>query len=114
MKHSKSLTAVAVLFSALMSAQSTKSIFPLLPPSVSTVPSNGDVNPYGVAFVPKNVIPGGGLQPGDILVSNFNNNQNLQGTGTTIVRIDSGGNATTFFTSTSRALALESNGRHST
>jgi uncharacterized protein (TIGR03118 family) len=57
----------------------------------STVPANGDVNPYGVAFVPKDIKPGGKLQPGDILVSNFNNSDNKQGTGTTIVRI----NATT-------------------
>jgi uncharacterized protein (TIGR03118 family) len=63
----------------------------------STVPANGDQNPYGVAFVPKDIKPGGVLQPGDILVSNFNNAGTkdnpggLQGTGTTIVRI----NATT-------------------
>ncbi len=57
--------------------------------SVSTVPTiNGDVNPYGVAFVPSGFSSGGLLQPGDILVSNFNNSSNLQGTGTTIVLID--------------------------
>ena len=39
----------------------------------STVPSTGDVNPYGVAFVPANFPSGGTLQPGDILVANFNN-----------------------------------------
>lgn len=57
------------------------------PMVVSTVPSNGDVNPYGVAFVPKEFPTGGKLQSGDILVSNYNNSQNLQGTGTTIVDI---------------------------
>ncbi|MGD0040394.1 MAG: hypothetical protein ABSE84_08285 [Isosphaeraceae bacterium] len=58
-----------------------------LPRTVSTVPANGDLNPYGVAFVPS-VFPSGGLlTPGDILVSNFNNSINLQGTGTTIVKI---------------------------
>jgi len=98
------------------SAQSTKSIFPLLPPSVSTVPSNGDVNPYGVAFAPKTLIAGGGLQPGDILVSNFNNSQNLQGTGTTILRVDNTGATSTFFTSSrgqgglSAALGILTNG----
>jgi hypothetical protein len=66
---------------------------------VSTVPSNGDVNPYGVAFVP-NSFPSGTLQPGDILVSNFNNNQNLQGTGTTIVRIPQSGSPSLFFQAT--------------
>jgi len=50
----------------------------------STVPHNGDVNPYGVAVVPQTV---GRLRAGDILVSNFNDRQNLQGTGTTIVQI---------------------------
>src|ERR1700739_1010553 len=42
--------------------------------SVSTIPANGDVNPYGVAFVPDNFQSGTGpLKHGDILVSNFNN-----------------------------------------
>jgi hypothetical protein len=58
--------------------------------SVSTIPPNGDVNPYGVAFVPAGFPTGGALNVNDVLVSNFNNNQNLQGTGTTIVRIRSG------------------------
>jgi hypothetical protein len=91
--------ALVSLTATLATAQNVHSIFPLLPPSVSTIPSNGDVNPYGVAFVPKNLPAGGGLQPGDILVSNFNNAQNLQGTGTTIVRVDKAGNVSTFFTS---------------
>jgi hypothetical protein len=64
---------------------------------VSTVPSNGDVNPYGVAFVPAN-FPGGVLNPGDILVSNFNNNMNLQGTGTTIIRVTPQAATSVFFT----------------
>jgi hypothetical protein len=65
---------------------------------VSTVPPNGDLNPYGVAFVPLNFSSGSGpLQPGDILVSNFNNSMNLQGTGTTIVRIPASGPVSTFF-----------------
>ena len=64
---------------------------------VSTVPPNGDVNPYGVAFVPIG-FPGGMLNPGDVLVSNFNNSQNLQGTGTTIVRVPQQGPLSVFFT----------------
>ena len=65
---------------------------------VSTVPANGDLNPYGVAFVPANFSSGSGpLQPGDILVSNFNNSDNLQGTGTTIVRVPANGPVSTFF-----------------
>jgi hypothetical protein len=55
--------------------------------TVSTVPGNGDVNPYGVAFVPPGFPTGGTINPGDILISNFNNSMNLQGTGTTIVDV---------------------------
>jgi hypothetical protein len=77
----------------------------------STVPSNGDLNPYGVAFVPQNFPRGGSISPGDVLISNFNNTNNVQGTGTTIVQLTlngtvvpsvapgSGGTAVTFFTS---------------
>jgi hypothetical protein len=54
----------------------------------STVPSNGDVNPYGVFEVKRSV---GDLKQGHILVSNFNAVSNLQGTGTTIVDIAPGG-----------------------
>ena len=64
--------------------------------AVSTVPPNGDVNPYGVAFVP-NGFPGNRLNPRDILVSNFNNNANLKGTGTTIIRIQPDGQRPPFF-----------------
>ena len=68
------------------------------PQNISTVPPNGDQNPYGVAFVPHDFKGGGGpLQPGDILVSNFNNSDNKQGTGTTIVRIGADGSFSTFF-----------------
>jgi hypothetical protein len=50
----------------------------------STVPANGDVNPYGMARVTKSQ---GALVRGDVLISNFNNSKNLQGTGTTIVQV---------------------------
>ncbi len=64
----------------------------------STVPPNGDLNPYGVAFVPQGFQSGTGpLRPGQIIVSNFNNNMNLQGTGTTIVRVSSTGQPFVFF-----------------
>jgi hypothetical protein len=65
--------------------------------AVSTIPSNGDLNPYGVAFVPAGFPRNGVLQPGDILVSNFNNSSNLQGTGTTITRVTPSGQTSTFF-----------------
>ena len=64
----------------------------------STVPPNGDLNPYGVAFVPQGFQSGTGpLRPGQILVSNFNNSANLQGTGTTIVRVSASGQPFVFF-----------------
>jgi hypothetical protein len=50
----------------------------------STIPANGDVNPYGVAQVPATQ---GKLVEGNILVSNFNNGSNQQGKGSTIVQI---------------------------
>jgi hypothetical protein len=52
---------------------------------------NGDLNPYGVAFVPEGFPSGGSLKPGDILVSNFNDKGNVQGTGTTIVKLTPNG-----------------------
>jgi hypothetical protein len=59
----------------------------------STVPGNGDVNPYGVAVVPADA---GAEHQGNVLISNFNDRQNLQGTGTTIVQISPGGSVRTF------------------
>jgi hypothetical protein len=56
-------------------------------PANGTVPGTGDLNPYGVAFVPPGFPAGGPLKPGDVLVSNFNNSNNLQGTGTTIINL---------------------------
>jgi hypothetical protein len=54
----------------------------------STVPGNGDVNPYGIVRVEHSV---GKLEAGHILISNFNNMANQQGTGTTIVDVSPGG-----------------------
>jgi hypothetical protein len=65
--------------------------------TLTTVPANGDLNPYGVAFVPFNFPGGGAINPADILVSNFNNSANQQGTGTTIVRIAPDGSESDFF-----------------
>jgi len=97
--------AAAVGFSMLAPAAQAEEAF--LPKAVnsSTIPANGDVNPYGVAFVPAGFPSGGELAPGDVLVSNFNNGDNLQGTGTTIVLqaahgpIAPPGTAVTFFAS---------------
>jgi sugar lactone lactonase YvrE len=63
----------------------------------STVPANGDVNPYGIAFVPTSV---GKLRAGQLLISNFNAKegaaQSGQGTGTTIVQVSTAGKVSLF------------------
>jgi hypothetical protein len=59
----------------------------------STVPPNGDVNPYGVAVVSQSV---GSLVAGDVLVSNFNAKSNVQGTGTTIMQVTPSGTSSVF------------------
>jgi hypothetical protein len=79
-----------LLCSAVLLADDDDNERPFLPGpvrAVSTVPANGDVNPYGVAFVPPGFPTGGAINPGDILISNFNNTMNFQGTGTTIVDV---------------------------
>jgi hypothetical protein len=59
----------------------------------STVPANGDVNPYGLAVVPRST---GALIAGDYLVSNFNARSNDQGTGSTIVELSPAGKLSLF------------------
>ena len=56
-------------------------------------PARGDQNPYGVAVVKRSV---GKLVKGDILVSNFNNAKNQQGTGSSIVQVSPSGHASVF------------------
>ncbi|HEX4040669.1 MAG TPA: hypothetical protein VHY10_03135 [Xanthobacteraceae bacterium] len=48
----------------------------------STVPDNGDLNPYALVVAPTSA---GLIHKDDVLIGNFNNQSNLQGTGTTIV-----------------------------
>jgi hypothetical protein len=48
----------------------------------TTIPDNGDQNPYALLVAP---ISAGKIQKDDVLIDNFNNLSNLQGTGTTIV-----------------------------
>ena len=59
----------------------------------STVPRNGDVNPYGTVVIDQDA---GRLHRGNVLVSNFNNAANQQGTGTTLVQVDPKGTARQF------------------
>lgn len=65
----------------------------------STVPANGDINPYGIVAVPTSV---GKLKAGRMLISNFNAKEGAkesgQGTGTTIVQVSGAGKVSTFAT----------------
>lgn len=58
----------------------------------STVTDNGDLNPYAIVVAP---VSAGRIQKGDVLIDNFNNLSNLQGTGTTIVDYNPATKATT-------------------
>jgi sugar lactone lactonase YvrE len=60
----------------------------------STVTDNGDLNPYAIVVAP---VSAGRIQAGDVLVDNFNNISNLQGTGGTIVDYNPATRKTTLF-----------------
>jgi hypothetical protein len=60
----------------------------------STVPDNGDLNPYAIVVAP---VTAGKLVQGDVLVDNFNSFTNYQGTGTTIVQYRPDTRTTTLF-----------------
>jgi hypothetical protein len=98
---------------SLMAALPAAAVVPFLnslplTPTVmaSTIPANGDVNPYGVAFVPPDFASSTTLSPGDVLVSNFNNFHNLQGTGSTIVDVTPSGTQSVFYQGPSTGLGL--------
>jgi parallel beta-helix repeat protein len=84
---------LALTTTPVFASASFVGMFPHNSMVASTVPGNGDINPYGVAVVEKS---GGKLVKGDVLVSNFNNSANLQGTGTTIVEISPSGSVKQF------------------
>ncbi len=100
-------SALTVAPQAFTIAPKALAVVPSLTPtptfSDSTVPTKGsgegDVNPYGVAFVPAGFPQGGLLRAGDVLVANFNDVTNAQGTGTTIVRVNANADPSLFFTS---------------
>jgi hypothetical protein len=81
------LAACAFLLTALTPMAKADEVFIPQLVNSSTVPANGDINPYGVAFVPRGFPAGGAIAAGDVLVSNFNNSGNLQGMGTTIIKL---------------------------
>jgi hypothetical protein len=74
---------------------------PFLPLQVTTVPSNGDTTPYGLAFVPNGFSGNGAFSTGKLLVSNFNNSTTA-GQGTTIISVNpNNGHTDLFFQGTS-------------
>jgi hypothetical protein len=60
----------------------------------STIPDDGDLNPYAVVVAPAT---SGKIRKGDVLVDNFNNISNLQGTGGSIVDYNPSSRSTTLF-----------------
>ena len=59
----------------------------------STTPASGDVNPYALLVVPAST---GKLVKGELLVDNFNDKENDQGTGSTIVEVSPQGKVSLF------------------
>lgn len=68
----------------------------------STVPDNGDQNPYAIVVAP---VSSGIIQKDDVLISNFNNSGNLQGLGTTIVNYNPATKSLSLFAQLPRNLA---------
>jgi len=68
----------------------------------STSPDNGDLNPYAIVVAP---VSAGKILKDDVLVDNFNNISNLQGTGTTIVDYNPTTKQTTLFAQVPQKLA---------
>lgn len=68
----------------------------------STVTDNGDLNPYAVVVAPASA---GRIQKDDVLVDNFNNVSNLQGTGGTIIDYNPSTRKTTLFAQLPQHLA---------
>jgi hypothetical protein len=98
----RALAVVAIVFAAGAGSSAARAApfidhFSTISTVASAVPAGGpaagDVNPYGVAVVPRTI---GDLARGDVLVSNFNNSQNQQGTGSSIVEISPAGHQHVF------------------
>jgi hypothetical protein len=68
----------------------------------SSVPENGDQNPYAIVVAP---VSAGIIQKDDVLVDNFNDSTNLQGTGTTIIDYNPSTKKTSVFATIPKQLA---------
>lgn len=86
--------AMLALFGAPAHAQSVLEGLRHHATMTSTITDNGDLNPYAVVIAP---VSSGKVSKGDVLVDNFNNSSNLQGTGGTIVDFNPSTHATTLF-----------------
>jgi plastocyanin len=108
---SSSTSSTSSAASANTAAESTPSPSPFLTKFTSvskvasTVPVNGDINPYGIVTVPTSV---GKLHAGQMLISNFNAKETAketgQGTGTTIVQVSTAGKVSLFATINAKTL----------
>lgn len=84
----KNLTLLALLLSGAAAAQNPIGMLAITAhheTRASTIPDNGDLNPYAILVAP---VSAGTIHQNDILIDNFNNLSNLQGTGTTIIAVD--------------------------
>jgi hypothetical protein len=98
------LAAAAMVLLPLAGAQAADSFLSGLHHHVtlnSMVPGNGDQNPYAILVAP---VSAGVIQKDDVLVDNFNNAGNLQGTGSTIVDYHPGTKAVSVFATIPKAL----------
>ena len=88
---------VLVIFVPIgLGQQQTAKPSPFLPLQVSTVPSNGDTTPYGLAFVPDGFPDSDLISTGTLLVSNFNSSS-TPGQGTTIITVNPNSGKTGLF-----------------
>jgi hypothetical protein len=101
---SAALAAAAILTLAHIGAGHAQSVlqnYHRLSTIASTIPDNGDLNPYALFVAP---VSSGMIKKGDVIVDNFNNVSNLQGTGGTILIIDPATRATRLFAKLPRNL----------
>jgi hypothetical protein len=95
-KATAAVAALTALAFAAVSARADGELqsFKHLSTLASTIPDNGDLNPYAVFVAPAS---SGVIQKGDVIVDNFNNVSNLQGTGGSIVLVNPTTRATRLF-----------------
>jgi hypothetical protein len=92
---SSALAATPAAAITTMSAGAAPFLAPLKTVSTvgTTVPANGDINPYGIVRLSSSA---GSEHAGDLLISNFNDKANSQGAGTTIVELTPKGKLSVF------------------